>query len=198
MTSEKITGDSGSEKATPSTLPFDPESLAQGIRVRPAQFARMCAVSKQAVSGWVRAGKITLFPDGTLDPARAAREVIANTDPGRLRARIFKTAVDDVAALRRRIAALELELQAAKERRDYLEEFSRELIRGEEVIRGMLIEHEGALRSTPDSRAYSILLETLFDEATLLVGEELGLIEPRATVPDSKEGAGAQLDDWDE
>jgi len=101
--------------STSPALPFDPGDLAQGVRVNQADFARMCGVSRQTVSVWVRAGKIrAIYPDGTLDPARAAREVIRNTDPARLRAKIFKVATEDAQALRVRVATLERELDAAK------------------------------------------------------------------------------------
>lgn len=101
--------------STSSALPFDPADLAQALRVNQATFARMCGVSRQTVSVWVRTGKIqTTYPDGTLDPARAAREVIRNTDPARLRAKVFKVATEDAQSLRVRVASLERELAAAR------------------------------------------------------------------------------------
>lgn len=101
--------------STSPALPFDPADLAQGLRVNQAAFARMCEVSRQTVSVWVRTGKIrAIYPDGTLDPARAAREVIRNTDPARLRAKVFKVATEDAQALRARVAGLERELSAAR------------------------------------------------------------------------------------
>lgn len=101
--------------STSPALPFDPADLAQGLRVNQAAFARMCEVSRQTVSVWVRTGKIrAIYPDGTLDPARAAREVIRNTDPARLRAKVFKVATEDAQALRARVAGLERELAAAR------------------------------------------------------------------------------------
>jgi hypothetical protein len=114
-----MTGDENADEKPPSDgttaqLCFDPAILTQGIRVRPATFARMVGVSRQTVSGWVKQGKVTLYPDGTLDPARAAKQVINNSDPARLRAKLFKTAVSDVASLQRRVAQLEAELGAAR------------------------------------------------------------------------------------
>lgn len=107
---------------TPSTslLPFEPEDLAQGLRVSQADFARMCKVSRQTVSTWVKKGKIrSLFPDGTMDPRQAAREVIRNTDPARLRAKVFKVATEDSMQLRRRVADLERQLRASQEQAAY-------------------------------------------------------------------------------
>lgn len=93
----------------PSTLPFDPADLV-AMRVTPAQFSRMVQVSKQTVSVWIRAGKVTLGPDGKLDPAVACREVIERTDPERLRARVFKHATQGIDQLRARVRDLESQL----------------------------------------------------------------------------------------
>ncbi len=98
------------ENLRPSTLlPFDPADLVS-MRVKPAQFARMCKVSKQAVSVWIREGKITLGPDGLLDPVVASRQVFERTDPGRLRARVFKNAVAPYGELQARVRELESQL----------------------------------------------------------------------------------------
>lgn len=186
MTSEGKVIESDPIELTPSTLPFDPTYLTQGIRVRPAQFARMCNVSKQAVSGWVREGKITLFPDGTLDPARAARQVIANSDPSRLRARIFKCVTEDVITLRRKIIDLEMELQKSGERCDYLESFNTELIRCSDLFMRLLIEREADIRAILDNHSFAGFLEALDDEVALIVGEEVAKDFSRIANLDSK------------
>ena len=114
--------------STSAPLPFDPADLAQGVRVNQADFARMCGVSRQTVSQWVKLGKIKhTYPDGTLDPARAAREVIRNTDPARLRAKVFKVANEDAQALRARVAELERKLTAAQALRARISELERKL-----------------------------------------------------------------------
>ena len=59
-----------------STLPFDMADMI-AVRLLPAQFARMVGVSKQSVSKWIRAGKVTLGPDGRLDPVAEHLELIA-------------------------------------------------------------------------------------------------------------------------
>lgn len=89
-----------------STLPFD---LAEMIAVRllPAQFARVVGVSKQSVSKWIRAGKVTLGPDGRLDPVAGIQEVLNKTAPTRLRARIFRQAMQGADAMRAEIRTLQ-------------------------------------------------------------------------------------------
>lgn len=96
------------ENLRPSILPFDPAELV-AMRVKPAQFARMSGVSKQAVSVWIKEGKVTLGPDGLLDPVVASRQVFERTDPARLRARIFRDAVAPYADLQKRVKELEEE-----------------------------------------------------------------------------------------
>jgi predicted transcriptional regulator len=96
--------------AQPSTLPFDPRDLVE-MRVRPAQFARMIGVTKQAVSKWIKDGKITLGPDGHINPKRALDEYFNSTDPNRVRARTLKQSAVELDDLRRRLRLAELELE---------------------------------------------------------------------------------------
>lgn len=107
--------------ARASTLPFDLADMI-AVRLLPAQFARVVGVSKQSVSKWIRTGKVTLGPDGRLDPVKAIQEVLKNTAPTRLRARIFRQAMEgadamriEIRALQRKVAGLEQDL-AAKHR----------------------------------------------------------------------------------
>lgn len=97
----------------PSLLPFDPADLV-ALRVSPAQFARMCDVSKQSVSQWIKQGKVTIGPDGKMDPAKAARQVFERSDPGRLRARVFKAAMASRQDLRGQVQELRDTLKAER------------------------------------------------------------------------------------
>lgn len=102
-----------------STLPFDVADMI-ATRLLPAQFARVVGVSKQSVSKWIRAGKVTLGPDGRLDPVAGIQEVLKNTAPTRLRARLFRQAMEgadamrvEIRGLQRKCAELAAELQAS-------------------------------------------------------------------------------------
>lgn len=106
MTTTPKTDPETLENMRPSILPFDPAELV-AMRVKPAQFARMSGVSKQAVSMWIKEGKVTLGPDGLLDPVVASRQVFERTDPARLRARIFREAVAPYGDLQKRVKELE-------------------------------------------------------------------------------------------
>jgi hypothetical protein len=74
----------------------------------------MMGVSKQAASEWKRKGLITLGPDGLLDPTQAARQLMRNADPQRLRAKVLKAAAADPAHLRQRLAATDAALADAR------------------------------------------------------------------------------------
>lgn len=115
MTTDKKSATTDGAKMRPSLLPFDPADLI-AMRMLPSEFARIVGVSKQSVSQWIKRGTITLGPDGRLNPKIASREVMANTDPARLRARVFKQASASHEELRQRVRELEAELA---DERDY-------------------------------------------------------------------------------
>lgn len=112
-------GENSPPSSSARMLPFDPAELV-AMRVRPAQFARMCEVSKQAVSDWIKRGIISLGPDGLLDPVTASRQVFERTDPARLRARVFKDIARDIPELREQVRELRQALKQARAERDQL------------------------------------------------------------------------------
>lgn len=99
-------------------LPFladAPELLR--VRVLPAEFARLLGVSKQAVSRWIAKGHVTVNAvDGRLDVTEATRQVLRNTDPGRLRARVLRAAVADVQDLRQAVVDADARVAAQQAR----------------------------------------------------------------------------------
>lgn len=138
------------------------------LRVRPAEFARMVDVSRQTVSQWIQQGKVTLGPDGRLDPQVAAQQVVRNSDPTRLRARVLKEAVEDSAGLRRRIAGLERELADARDRIAFLDQFCRDWERAEDVLFGLVCGALGDLAALQDDAARTRMLEELRDRAAII------------------------------
>ena len=164
--------DDQKRQASLSCLVDAPELLR--VRVLPAEFARLLGVSKQAVSRWIAAGKVSTNPvDGRLDVQTAVQQVLRNTDPGRMRARVLRAAIADVQELRKaaaladeRVAAVEADLATvqsdARREATLADNFARALDRFLEL----LIEHEPALRATSTSDAWRELLAKLDDEAT--------------------------------
>jgi len=164
-----------SHSGTPSLL-FDQASLGQGIRVSPAQFSRMVEVSRQTVSRWVSTGLIQLFPDGRLDPAEAARRVVENSDPGRLRARLFKNVTRGVDEWRRQAEFLEGELKSARAQIQYLDNFIRENALAEEIFIDDLAELMAAQTDDDLATCRSMLTE-MCDDASIRAGQRLGFID---------------------
>ena len=111
VTTPSETPETRKPDARPSLLPFDPAQLT-AVRVTPAEFARLCGVSRQAVSKWIAKGYFSTGVDGRFDPAWAFRRVLERADPARLRARLFRDAVAPVSALRARIRELEAQVDA--------------------------------------------------------------------------------------
>lgn len=146
----------------PSLLPFDPADLV-ALRVSPAQFARMCTVSKQSVSQWIKQGKVTLGPDGKLDPAKAAREVFERTDPGRLRARVFKSAMEGRDDLRDRVRELEAQLVTMDETSEQQRELAISFTRNAcfDVQARQLAELQNTIAADFDALAHAHQLGTL-------------------------------------
>lgn len=111
MTDETQNPAASAPEAPQSFLPFDPRQLT-ALRMRPVQIAELFGVSKQCVSQWIKKGILTIGADGRIDPIRATDEVMRKTDPGRLRAKLFKQSGDAEAQLRARVTELEAQLAA--------------------------------------------------------------------------------------
>lgn len=149
------------------------------VRVLPAEFSRLLGVSKQSVSRWVAAGKVTVNPvDGRIDVQEGVKQVLRNTDPGRLRSRILRQSVEEVTTLRKnlseaedRILALEEQIAELRSLVDYLEGFWRGLDRENEEFKASLRAKESELRATPDSSTWDALLEEIFDDAAIRADE---------------------------
>lgn len=89
------------------------DQLTAGIRVTRAQFARMMGCSRQAVTDWVRAGRLTVGADGRFDPCRAVADLLRTGDPARLRAKVLQPLADELSRYRVRIVDLEAGLGQA-------------------------------------------------------------------------------------
>jgi hypothetical protein len=134
-------------KAKNQPFLFGPGELDRfGIRIRPAEFARLMQCSKQAVSQWVKEGKITLGADGRLDPTKAVSQLLRNSDPDRLRAKTLAPLMRDIGRYEQRILHLENELQEA---------------------RAEIAENDGDISAA--LRAYDRIVERLPQELALLV-----------------------------
>lgn len=93
-----------------SSLLSSNEQMLAGIRVTRAQFARMMGCSRQAVTEWVNAGRLTVGADGRFDPCKAVADLLRTGDPARLRAKVLQPLADELAGYRARITHLEAAL----------------------------------------------------------------------------------------
>lgn len=138
--------------ATPKTgiLPFEPGALDRsGLRLTRAEFGRFLGVSKQAVGEWVTAGKITLGADGRLDPRQAVSQLLRNSDPARLRAKVLAPLVRDVGIMQKKVADLERALAAVTEDASFHEESAGELAEQLNALDDHLREERAVLVTLP-------------------------------------------------
>lgn len=169
----------------PSTLPFDPAEV-MGIRVRPADLARIWEVSKQAVSVWIKKGIISTYPDGSIDPKKAMKEYLANTDGSRMRANFMRTVsseVDDLraanqgmaATLERTHEALQRSLVLLAEQSAWLEKFS------------ALVDELGEQQRAASAEQWADLVQELFEQA----GEHAAAADPAEVLAGIEDGLAA-------
>lgn len=148
--------EAGAGGGTP-LLPFPAADLDRSaLRMRQADFARLLEVSKQTVSQWVKAGKITLRPDGLLDPRAAVRQLVRTSDPARLRSRVLAPILAEVraaqareAALLETVAGLRRELAGADEDAQFHEAAADELLHSLGLFRARVLANLDALAALP-------------------------------------------------
>lgn len=177
-------------KAKNPLLPFDSAELDRmGIRVLPAEFARLLDCSKQAVSGWIKAGKITIDADGRLDPRKAVAQLLRNTDPAKLRTRVLQPLMRDIDIQRQRIAELEKSLAGPLEEAEFNAAANSELLALIDRIRDQLLEEWPALRKLPPDLAIAAFCDWL-DQAFNYGQHTAGSIAEFLEVDDSGAPAG--------
>lgn len=137
---------------TPKTgiLPFASGELDRsGLRLTRAEFSRFLNVSKQAVGEWVTAGKITLGADGRLDPRQAVSQLLRNTDPARLRAKVLEPLSRDIGRLQQRVTEMEKALAQSDENASFHEESAGELAAQLNALDRCLLDERAALVPLP-------------------------------------------------
>lgn len=132
-------------------------AMMAGIRVRPADLARLLGVSKQAVSKWVADGRIVLGLDGRVDPRLAINRLLSTGDPSRLRAKFLAPIIVEVTASRKRIADLEKRLAEEAEDAAFHEAASIELAMLLEALQMDLLFSWSELRAAPEAKAIAAI-----------------------------------------
>lgn len=146
------------ENGQASLLPEIAQRELLRVRLLPAELARLLGVSRQSVSRWIDEGKLVMPSplDGRLDLQRALRDVLRNTDPGRLRARFLRQAVEDVAGLRENLAAAEdrataaeAALQDAQRAIEARDEWIAAAERAASIFKQLIVDQADELRTAP-------------------------------------------------
>lgn len=148
MTSCIDSDSAGASAGQTVPLPFESSGAEMaGIRVTRAEFSRLMGCSKQAVTEWVKAGRVTLGADGRLDPRRAVAQLLRTGDPARLRVKVLEPLVQEAAWLRGRVAEVTVALAAAKENAEFHEGAAAELADMLAALRTTLAEEWAWLRT---------------------------------------------------
>ena len=161
-------------KTLAETLPLDFASSSDlekaGIRVTRAEFSRIMGCSKQAVTDWVRSGRITVGGDGRFDPRAAVSQLLRTGDPARLRLRILEPLAKELAAKERLIADLRRELAESREEADFERSAAVGLLRGQDALLERLADEWESLKLC-DGRAAVGLIAAWLDAAAMAGGD---------------------------
>ena len=172
MTKQKSFPASSTSKVQSSLSCVADASALMRVRILPAEFARLLGVSKQAVSRWIAAGKVTISPiDGRLDVQTAVQQVLRNTDPGRMRARVLRHAIADlqapggVADVDARVASIEAELgakiTAAERQLEHMTRYASDVDCMFDRVLDLVRESELALRATASTDEWLELVDRI-------------------------------------
>lgn len=145
-------------------LPFDLTQLSH-VRVRPADLARMLNVTRQAVSQWIKDGKITLGADRRVDPQVAVRQLLHNCDPSRLRAKVLQPLTRDIGDQRRQIADLKGTIASLTEDRNFHAAAAAEMLEVIDEFKWLLIASWPELSQVAGAEPLDAEFERLIDQA---------------------------------
>lgn len=191
-------------KGKSALLPFSEDEVMQnGLRVTRAEFSRLMGVSKQAVTEWVRSGKILLGVDGRLDPRQAFAQLLKNGDASRMRAKIIAPLVQEVARTQQKIAPLQAALAKAREDADFYGTCVDEFLDIQKAFLARLRASWRDLHTMDESEVWHRLNEWL--EMAAQVGKDPGLSLTDATLKpplpracDNERGGGHDTHDEEE
>lgn len=174
-------------------LPFASSELEKlGVRVTRAEFSRLMGCSRQAVSDWVRAGRIVVGTDGRFDPRQAVRSLLATGDPSKIRARVLQPLYAEMTELRTALGLTESRLKAAQEDCEFHAGAAAELIDLFDRLCIELSKHWQMLAAAENPPGHHIITEWLL--AGLKHGSASSLpdiIQEPPRAPDHGDGDGA-------
>lgn len=165
------------------------------IKMKPAEFARLIGVSKQAVSVWIKDGKIDIFPNGYLNPDKAIKQLLKNTNPAKLRSRALMPLIKQVKELTIKNKQKEFDLIDLRESVEFLTSANEELLK---VIGAIPMRLDNELDQLKKHDSEKVIKATcLWLEAyTQNLNDDLRITQFISTAPLVKEeGAGLDLNE---
>ena len=144
-----------------------------GIRTTRAEFSRLMECSKQAVTDWVKSGRIVVGADGRFDPSKAVRSLLATGDPAKIRARVLAPLIAEQNQLRDRITRLEKDLAEEKEMVEFHEGACKEMTANWEALNFQLYTGWSDIRRLNAEKAHqviSIWMKQCFERGSATAG----------------------------
>ena len=171
------------------------DAMRAGIRVRPADLARLFGVTKQAVSSWVKDGRIVLGADGRADPREAVNRLIATGDPNRLRAVFLKPLCTELAAGRLKISQLEQALEASQENEAFQTSAALQLLAITDALPDLLESAWPVLCAAPENEGLWALLSWIETAVTFGLGKAGSVTSHLSAAPsESEKGCGQDFE----
>lgn len=175
------------KKAKNALLPFEPSELDRfALKVRQSDFARLMGCSKQAVSEWVRTGRVQVGADGLINPREAVARLIRYSDPAKVRSIVLRPLVSEIYALQARVAELETENDRLRESEEFASESVDEVLESFAFISRQLSADWENLRKIDADLAVIALRDWLQQVEQLgaeRVGSVMDYVTPSARAP---------------
>jgi hypothetical protein len=172
------------EQSKNAYLPFDSSELDRfGLRVRQSDFARLMGCSKQAVSEWVKTGRIQVGADGLINPREAVARLIRYSDPAKVRSIVLRPLVSQIQSLQTRVVELETENDRLREEEQFASESVVEVLEHFDFIRRQLsADLESLCKVDPDLAA--VALREWVEQIEQFGADKAGSVLDYVTEPD--------------
>ena len=181
-----------STKTLVETLPLAFASSSElekaGIRVTRAEFSRIMGCSKQAVTDWVKSGRITVGCDGRFDPRAAVSQLLRTGDPARLRLRVLEPLAKELATKECLIADLRRDLAEAREEAGFERAAAAGLLCGQEALLVRLADEWESLKADDGRTAVDLIAAWL--DAAAQAGGDPGLCINTENAAQTEDGQG--------
>ena len=141
-----------------------------GLRVSRAEFARIMGVSRETVSKWVKSGKFKVGSDGRFCPRYAAKEILKNTNPNKLRTRTLRDAAEEAEQMREEIRTLKASVEDQTRRLGILEIDAVETEIQLDILPKLIIDDWKILTSLSTAQRLEAIRE-LIDTALIKAGD---------------------------